>query len=145
TTTSGTLTFGPGVVSQVFSVPIINDNHPDPNLTVNLKLSAPTGGATLGTPNTAVLTIIDGNQPGTLQFSTAGYTVGEGNGQAQIIVTRTGGSTGTVTVRFATSNGTARAGVNYTTVSGTLSFGPGVISQVFNVPIIDDNHADPNL
>ena len=53
-------------------------------------------------------------QPGTLQFSAASYSVNENQGTATITVTRTGGSTGSVSVNYATSNGTATAGSDYT-------------------------------
>ncbi len=42
-------------------------------------------------------------------------------------------------MNYATSDGTAHAGERYQAVSGTLTFAPGVLSQSFNVPIIDDN------
>jgi fibronectin-binding autotransporter adhesin len=59
---NGTLTFSPGTTSQTFQVPIIEDSASEGNLTVNLNLAGVSGGnATLGSPNTAILTIMDCN------------------------------------------------------------------------------------
>jgi hypothetical protein len=113
TTTSGTLTFGPGESRTEFTIPITDDATEEGDETVNLRLSDPGSGATLGPVATAVLTIIDNDtaspSPGTLQFSSASYSEAEDAGSAIITVTRTGGSTGQVTVAYATSDGSANA------------------------------------
>ncbi len=82
---------------------------------------------------------VGGSVPGTLQFGSAFTNAPEFAGTAEIVVARTGGSDGTVTVNFATSNGTATAGSDYTATSGTLTFGPGVTQQSFNVTILNDS------
>jgi len=149
TITNGTLTFGNGVTSQTFNVPIVEDTLFESNETVLLSLSNPTGGVTIGNPNIAVLTITDndpsptnpGNypaQPGWIQFSAATYTVAESENSASITVTRSGGSDGMVTALYSTANGTATVGLDYTAVSGTLTFSNGVTSQTFSFPIMDD-------
>jgi hypothetical protein len=144
TSASGTLNWGNGISTpQTFTVPIANDAADEPDETVNLALSAPTGGATLGAVAAAVLTIVDDDAPtaaGTLQFSAATYSVGEAGVQATITVTRAGGSDGAVQVDYATSNGSALAGTDYTAASGTLSWGDGVTtSQTFQVAIANDS------
>jgi hypothetical protein len=83
-------------------------------------------------------------QPGTLQLSSASYSVGENQGVATITVTRTGGSDGAVAVNYAASNGTATAGNDYTAASGTLTFADGETSKTFTVPIIDDSTVEAN-
>jgi hypothetical protein len=75
--------------------------------------------------------------PAVLQFSQAEYAVAEGN-MATITVTRTGGTHGGVTVSYTTSNGTATAGTDYRATSGTLTFGPGTLSQTFAVSTLKD-------
>ena len=45
-----------------------------------------------------------------------------------------------VTVDYATADGTAVAGADYTATSGTLTFAAGETSKTVNVPILDDSH-----
>jgi hypothetical protein len=60
TTVTQTVSFANGdTANKTISIPIINDTAAEGNETVNLALSNPTGGATLGSPSTAVLTITD--------------------------------------------------------------------------------------
>ena len=60
TATTQTVTWANGDTSnKSVSIPILDDSVIEGNETVNLTLSNPTGGATLGSPGTAVLTIID--------------------------------------------------------------------------------------
>ena len=55
-----------------------------------------------------------------------------------------GGSSQTINVQFATSPGTATSPYNYTSTNGTLTFGPGCITQTFTVPINDNGALDLN-
>jgi len=59
-------------------------------------------------------------------------------------VTKVGTATGTTTVNYATSNGTATAGSDYTATSGTLSFAASIKTKTFTVPIISDTVAEPD-
>src|SRR5207237_1499163 len=107
---SRTVSFISGdTVGKVINIGILDDLLVEGSETINLTLTNPTGGATLGTPSTAVLTIADNEQlpPGTLQFSSATYSVAENGGTATITVSRIGGSGGAVSVHLATSDGTA--------------------------------------
>jgi hypothetical protein len=63
---------------------------------------------------------------------------------ASYTVTLSNASSQTISVNYATSNGTATAGSDYTATIGTLTFAPGVTSQVLNIPILNDslNEAD---
>ena len=45
-----------------------------------------------------------------------------------------------VTVDYATADGTAKAGEDYTASSGTLTFAAGETSKTVNVPVLDDSH-----
>jgi ELWxxDGT repeat protein len=62
---------------------------------------------------------------------------------AKVAVTLSSPSTRPVTVKYATSDGTATAGEDYVSVFGTLGFAPGVTSRVIRVPIWGDRVAEP--
>jgi uncharacterized delta-60 repeat protein len=55
----GTLIFAEGETSKSFVLPIIDDNRVEPDETVILVLSNPTGGALLGVPGTNIVTIVN--------------------------------------------------------------------------------------
>jgi len=137
TANSGTLTFAPGQTAQSFSVAILDDALFEGSETVNLALSN-SANATIGTPGTAVLTITDNEGPPAAAFSSATYAVAENATSANITVNLSGSSLQTVTVNYATSNGSATAGADYTAKSGTLTFAPGQTTQSFSVTILDD-------
>ena len=133
--TTGTLTFDAGVSSLTFTVPIVNDTDGEGPETVNLTLSNPGGGATLGARKNAVLTIVD-DEP-TVQFGAAEFAGLEGAGGGVITVTRTGPLAGTATVRYTASDDTASVLRDYGGTTGILTFPPGIASKTFTVPITD--------
>jgi RTX calcium-binding nonapeptide repeat (4 copies)/Calx-beta domain/Abnormal spindle-like microcephaly-assoc'd, ASPM-SPD-2-Hydin/Protein of unknown function (DUF1573) len=51
--------------AKTVTIPIFNDTEVEGNETVNLTLGFPTGGATIGTNNTAILTIVDNDAQST--------------------------------------------------------------------------------
>ena len=140
TAASGTLTFTAGDTQETFTVPITNDSDVEGSETVSLALSSPVG-ATLGAQNTATLTINDDDVP-SITFSSAAYSVAEDGGSATITVNLSAVASGTVTVNYATSNGSATAGSDYTATSGTLTFNPGDTTENFTVSITNDGAAE---
>ena len=80
-------------------------------------------------------------QHGRIQFTLENFSVNENDpsGRATITVERVDGSAGTVTVNYATADGTATAGTDYTAASGTLTFNDGDTEpKTFAIPITDD-------
>ena len=102
------------IKSLSFTVTTLNTPAADGQRTVTLSLGVPSGGATVGPNATATLTIQDNDAPGTFQFGAATYSVVEG-GTSPVIITRTGGSGGTVVLQWAATGGSATGGALPTT------------------------------
>jgi uncharacterized repeat protein (TIGR01451 family) len=75
---------------------------------------------------------------GALRLSRAAYELSETGGVALVTVERVNGSQGSVTVDYATSNGTAVAGSDYTATSGTLVMSNGVVAATIGIPVVND-------
>jgi probable HAF family extracellular repeat protein len=148
TATSGTLNFADGETSKSFNVAVSDDTLDEADETVNLTLSGPAGGATLGTQSTAVLNITDNDSAPTISVADPA-AVPEGNaGTVNLVfsVTLAAASAQTVTVGYATSSlgMTATAGTDYTAASGTLTFNPGDTLQTVTVAVTGDTLDEPN-
>jgi large repetitive protein len=125
-TKTGTLSWADGdMANKTFTVRICNDNVFEGNETVLITLSNATGTATLGTPSSAVLSILDNETPPQLSINDVTATEA-GGGNANFNVRLSGASTKTIKVKYATSDGTAQAPADYTAVPlTTLTFTPG--------------------
>lgn len=127
------------------------------SVTMNLTVA---GSATLGDHTGYVVITDSSNQvlrvpywvrtqaAPTIQFNSNIFTVSEAETSgpaavlAQIVVTRQGDTTGTATVDFATSDGTASQRTRYITALGTLTFTPGQTVRTFNVIILDNRYVE---
>ena len=84
-------------------------------------------------------------QAGTLRFSLASYSVGEGGGSATVAVQRINGDDGAVSVQYSAAAGTATAGQDFTAVSGTLNWADNDDSpRDFSVPVLNDATDESN-
>ena len=134
---SGTLTFAPNQTSQTVTVGIVDDTLAEADETVALALSTPTN-ASLGASARTILTINDNDGPPTVRFSATDPAADESVGTAIITATLSPASALPVTVSYATSDGTATTGSDYTATSGTLTFAPHQTSQTIRLPITND-------
>ena len=112
------------------------------NLPMNAALS---GGQVVNSPT-----------GGVIQFTTAGYFVGEAGGSLAITVNRTGNTTAAATVDYITDDGSlpsvyvpcstiggmARERCDFTRAAGTLNFVPGQASKTFTVLVTDDTYIE---
>ncbi|MFZ0501073.1 MAG: Calx-beta domain-containing protein, partial [Steroidobacteraceae bacterium] len=138
TATSGTLDWASGdSSSKTVTIPILNATPFSGSKTFTVALSGASG-ATLASPSSATLTITGdaAATTGNLELSAASYAVSQSAGEATVVVQRTGGSSGSVSVAYSTSNGTAVAGSDYTATTGTLNWAAGSSSsQNVQIPI----------
>ena len=81
--------------------------------------------------------------PGSVAFEAATQSIGEGAGSVTVAVARTGGLFGSASVDYATADGTATAGTDYTAAMGTLSWLDGESGvKSFTVDITDESEVD---
>ncbi|WP_211219677.1 alpha/beta hydrolase [Nevskia ramosa] len=136
--TSGTLTFAPGVTTQPVTIGILGDTVFESDETVLVSLTNASG-ATIGR-GAGVITITNDDvvQP-TLSINDASLVEGNsGTTNAVLTVSLSSASQTTVTVMYATADGTATAGSDYVATSGTLTFAPGVTTQPVTIGILGD-------
>jgi hypothetical protein len=142
------LVFADEETEKTVEVSITDDSKGEPSEDFTLSLSNPQGGATLGEPSRAAVTIADNDGgPGStsgsvVQLSSSTYQVAENAGTATVAVTRSGTTTSTATVSYAAANGTASAGSDYTSTSGTLTFAAGDTTKSVQVPVVNDTSAE---
>ena len=83
--------------------------------------------------------------PGTVQLAAAAASVAENAGPFTILVNRTGGSDGAVSVEFATADATAVQPQDYLPAAGTLNWANGDSTpKSITVTIVDDDAFEPN-
>jgi CSLREA domain-containing protein len=133
--TSGTLSFAPGETSKQITVPVIGELTVETDEQFNLNLSAPVN-ATLSDAQ-GVGTIKDDDNGGLIKFKFAPYS-GTENSSVLVTVERAYGTIGTVSVHYETSGGSATASVDYTPVSGDLTFAAGETTKTFTINLLDD-------
>ena len=133
TSTNGTLTIAAGSLSGTITVPVLDDTLDELDETFRLTLS-----------NAANALISDGEGTGTITDDDVAtlriddVTVAEDEGAARFTVMLDQAGPGAVTVEYATADGTAAAGSDYESASGSLTITAGSLSGTIVVPILDD-------
>ena len=142
TAAGATLLFNGGQASRTFTVTVLNDAVFNPTRSFNLTLSNPTGGGSISGTNPATVTITDDDMAGTFAYSSANYSVNEGQANATLTINRTLGVRGAVDVTCTRTGGTATPdgdpdediGAN----SDVASFSDGQTSAQCLIPIVAD-------
>ncbi|MBC1305245.1 Calx-beta domain-containing protein, partial [Trichormus variabilis] len=148
TATTGTITFAAGASTAILTINPTADTTVESNETVALTLATGTG-YTVGTTTAVTGTITnDDTSPTGITINLSGsQTIVEGSTSPQNVtytVTLSQASSQIITVQYATANGTATAGSDYTSTTGTLTFNPGETSKVINIPILNDSVNEAN-
>jgi hypothetical protein len=82
---------------------------------------------------------------GRLGFVAPTTSAPENGGTATVRVRRNDGLAGAVSIQYATSDGTATAGTDYTAASGTLSWANGDMSdRTFTITLANDTQVEPD-
>jgi hypothetical protein len=129
TSASGTLNWADGdASSKSFTVAVSNKAPFQGSRAFTVALSGVFGGATLNQAAAAVVTINGSGVhaiPGSIALSASSYGIAASAGKLSVTASRTGGTSGAVSVHYASADGTAKAGTDYTAASGTLSWANG--------------------
>ena len=136
---SGALEFAPGQTTKLVQVNILADAVAENPENFFLRLSDPENATLSDTEGEGTIRDADDPPPPTISVGDVRVTEGDsGTRLAEFTVTLSAASAQSVTVQYATVNGSALAVQDYLSRSGTLTFAPGVRSRTIQVPIVGD-------
>lgn len=146
-TTTGTLNWADGDSSnRTINLALSNDGVTEGLERLLVRLTAPTGGATLSSPSIASAYIADPGDTPVAEFSSATFAVAErGSGLAVATVTRSGSATSTLSIDYNVVSGDATNGSDYTGASsGTINWVDGDADPKSIVFSINDDGTSEN-
>ena len=130
TPSSGTLTFAAGETTKTITLSTIKDTVQEPAESFTIALQNPVGG-TITQGSGTISIAADAFVPSVSVSSTSV----SGGTTATLTVSLSGPTTVPVTVSYATANGSATAGSDFTAVSGTITITAGQTSATISIPI----------
>lgn len=138
-TTSAWIIIPAGTTSGNITIPLLDDSRDEPTETLILTVAANSVSYLLGTSLTYTATIIDNDSQPTIDLQ----PVTQKEGCGAVFYAKLSIPAGhDVTFNYASAAGTATAGVDYTTVSGTRTIPAGRKGIGILVPFIDDGPGD---
>jgi uncharacterized repeat protein (TIGR01451 family) len=142
--TTGTLTFNPGELSKTISITVNGDTLNETNETFFVNLSGATNASI--TVFQGQGTITDDDAAPTISIDDVTVTEGNtGTVNATFTVTLSAASGQTVTVSYATADGTATAPTDYKAITTTaLTFNPGETTKTVTVLVNGDTTVEPD-
>ena len=137
TAKTGILSIPAGDTEGTISIPVLGDTIDESDETFTLTLSSSINASI--SDGEATGTIKDNDDPPSLNISDASVTEGDsGTVNMTFPATLSNTSGFQVSVDYATANGTAKAGSDYTATSGKLTFNMGEKSKTITVPVSGD-------
>ncbi len=146
TLTSGSETFEAGQTNRAINVPILEDgvSEPTENFFLNLSNPLPAADAAIA-DGQGIATITDNDTGPALSINDVSQLeLAAGTSVFAFTVTLAAPSAQTVTVNFATADGTALAASDYQAQTGVLTFVPTDVSETVNVLVNGDTTAEPD-
>jgi Ca2+-binding RTX toxin-like protein len=145
TSGSGKLTFNPGETVKTILVGVTGDAINEANETFQVTLSNATNAGIGAGQNIGTGTITNDDPVPSLTIGNATVTEGNsGTTNATFIVSLSASSGQTVTVDYASANGTATAGTDYNAIAGNLTFNPGETVKTITVGVLGDTLNEVN-
>jgi CSLREA domain-containing protein len=147
------LTFDPGVTTQMISVLINGDVNFEPDETFTVNLSGPTNATVSKATGTGTI-LNDDAQGGFFSFGPSTYAVNESAGLVTVTVTRTNDVSRAATVDYATDDtgastdcsavntGLASQRCDYTSMFGTLAFAANETQKTIDIPVNQDAYTE---
>ena len=132
---SGVVTFVPGQTEQTITVTVLNDAVDEESETFTVRLSNASGDAGVAR-STATVTILDDEGEASLTATDAATEEDANVVIVRVVLSRV--SNEAVTVRYATSDGTASAGEDYVADTGTLTIPAGASEERIEIRILND-------
>ena len=131
------LTFTAGTWDEARTVTVRAVEDPDALADAAVSLTHAVSGGDYGTVTGPALTVtvVENDTPA---LSLAGASGSESAGELGFVVSLSLASADEVTVEYATADGTAQAGTDYTQASGTLTFAAGELRRTVVVAVLDD-------
>jgi Calx-beta domain-containing protein/carboxypeptidase family protein len=146
-----TLVFAPGQTSKAMTIKLFNDTVDEADETFTVNLSNPQNAIIKNDPNTGrfegtgVVTIRDDDPLPIVSIGDATVTEGNsGSVNASFAVTLSADSARTISVNYATVNGSALEADDFSATSGTSTFASGETSKTLTVPVNGDTAFEPD-
>ncbi|XP_052756512.1 sodium/calcium exchanger 3 isoform X4 [Galleria mellonella] len=142
--TNGSLVFRHGETEKTFSVQVIDDDVFEEDEHFYVRLSSPKG-ASLASPSTATVVILDDDHSGVFSFAQRDYELTESVGTFDLRVVRTAGARGKVRVPYWTEDGTAKSGSQYEIADGHIIFENNETEKFIPLHIIEEDSYEKDV